>query len=175
MLVHWHKKCSLCWKCSCSVYWKKKTRRTKSSSRIPEEEARNRQEEAIQNTKKVQDSLNDKENQLNEDQRKVDEENLITESFFLDATIRLYKAIYKEDMLDIKLANEMLDISKKKCSLANKYKNAQGAARKAIDKKQEKILAKFVSGSKKAQRFDRFNENWWILVILLNANVGIIA
>lgn len=103
--------------------------------------------------------MNDKGNQLNEDQRKVDEENLITESFFLDATKRLYKAIYKEDMLDIKLANEMLDISKKKCSLANKYKNPQGAARKAIDKKQEKILAKFVSGSKKAQRFDRFNEN----------------
>ena len=70
-------------------------------------------------------NLNEKERHLTEDKKKADEEAKLVEKMLEDAAQSLGKAIKDRDMMEIRLAKEIFEISRSICKSAMPHTNQQ--------------------------------------------------
>ena len=86
---------------------------------------------------------------MEQDKKKTDTEREYAQKILEDATKSLDIAIYKTDMLGIKVAKEMLEAAKKRFGKINIDKNEQKLIRTQIAQKQKSDLTKLANNVKK--------------------------
>ena len=86
---------------------------------------------------------------MEQDEKKTDTEQEYAQKILEDATKSLDIAIYKTDMLGIKVAKEMLEAAKKRFGKINIDKNEQKLIRTQIAQKQKSDLTKLANNVKK--------------------------
>ena len=86
---------------------------------------------------------------MEQDEKKTDTEREVAQKILEDATKSLDIAIYKTDMLGIKVAKEMLEAAKKRFGKINIDKNEQKLISTQIAQKQKSDLTKLANNVKK--------------------------
>ena len=86
---------------------------------------------------------------MEQDEKKTDTEREVAQKILEDATKSLDIAIYKTDMLGIKVAKEMLEAAKRRFGKINIDKNEQKLISTQIAQKQKSDLTKLANNVKK--------------------------
>jgi len=96
-------------------------------------------------------SNNNKEKRLNEDEKKIDNEFGLAQRLLSSAKENLDKAISKEDMVDVKVAREMVESASKKLEAISIHRSELQTLRKELGSKRKCAFDKLMQSCKKSK------------------------
>ena len=139
-------------------YVERKKEEEKEKSLLREEKLRKEKDaaatkEAFDQIDKSRKNIDQREEQLEKEEEAANEEYKLAERLLEDASKNLRKAIEENDMIGIKLANEMVENAKKKLNVVTEERNDQKKRRTQLKKKRKLAMDTFLSkAAKNAKR-----------------------